>query len=88
MRGQLGYGLLTIATVASLLGLATMGYAIATAPQLPAEVAHPELDHLLGGIYAGDLNAKPGFDAVLAVEVERLEKSLLERRLAAQVLTR
>ena len=39
-------------------------------------------------MYAGDPNAKPGFDVVLAVEVERLEKSLLERRFAAQVLFR
>src|SRR5918995_1366761 len=39
-------------------------------------------------MYAGYPNAKPGFDVVLAVEVERLEKSLLERRFAVQVLFR
>src|ERR671911_1451013 len=39
-------------------------------------------------MYPGYPNAKPGFDVVLAVEVECLEESLLERRFAAQVLFR
>src|SRR5215212_2829575 len=47
-----------------------------------------ELDQLLGGIYVGDPYPESGFDVVLAVEVEWLEESLLERRFAAQVLTR
>src|SRR5215212_1289610 len=47
-----------------------------------------ELDHLLGSIYAGDPMPKSGFDVVLAVEVEWLEESLLERRFAAQVFFR
>src|SRR5215217_314775 len=45
-----------------------------------------ELDHLLGSVYARSPNPEPGLDAVLAVEVGRLDQRLLEQGLATEVV--
>lgn len=45
-----------------------------------------EFDHLLAGVYSCGSNYESGLDAILSEEVGRLDQSLLERGLAAEVI--